>query len=143
MISTLLIANLIISILHSVKHIPQCIYMIKHRSADGVSMRYIQGELLLNILSAGVTFKMFLTLHHAVYLLPILLEKSVSFGMVIMMFCLKREYSNDQIQIMNESGEKDDWRSVESDEFGEEDDWRSVDSDELGEDDDWRSVDSE
>ncbi len=128
MISTLLIANLIISILHSVKHIPQCIYMIKHRSADGVSMRYIQGELILNILSAGVTFKMFLTLHHAVYLLPILFEKSVSFGMIIMMFYLKREYSNDQIQIMNESEEEDDWRSVESDELEEEDDWRSVES---------------
>jgi hypothetical protein len=88
------------------------------------------------MLSAGVTFKLFLTLHNAIYLLPILLEKSVSFGMIIVMFCLKREYSNDQIQIMNESGEEDDWRSVESDESGEEDDWRSVESDELGEEDD-------
>jgi hypothetical protein len=125
MISTLLVVNLIISVLHSVKHIPQCIYMIKNRNADGLSLRYIQGELLLNMLSVGVTFKLFLILHNAIYLLPILLEKSVSFGMIIVMFCLKCEYSNNEIQIMDDVC--DDWRSVESHEL-EEDDWRSVDS---------------
>ena len=105
MLSTLLIANIIISILHSIKHVPQCVHMIEHKNSDGLSMRYIQGEILLNVLSSWVTFKLFLTLHHAIYLIPVLLEKTTALTMIITMFYLKQKYSHDN---------DDDWRSVDS-----------------------------
>lgn len=121
MLSTLLFINIIISVLHSVKHVPQCLHMMEHENADGLSMRYIQGELVLNMLSSMVTFKMFLTLHHALYLLPVLIEKTFAFSMILTMYYLKEKYSDDFCE--------EDWCSVDS-EYSEEDDWCSVDSEE-------------
>ena len=129
MLSTILIINILISILHSIKHVPQCIHMIEHKNADGLSMQYIRGELLLNGLSSGVTFKLLCTLHHATYLLPILIEKILALSMIITMFYLKQKYSHNNTDIMdNLYG--DDWRSVDSEYIDESDgdDWRSVDS---------------
>lgn len=116
MLSTILIMNITISLLHAIKHVPQCIHMIEHKNADGLSMQYIRGELLLNGLSSAVTFKLLCSLHHATYLLPTLVEKVMSLSMIIAMFHLKNKYSHTQTETF------DDWRSVDSD------DWRSVDS---------------
>ena len=131
MLSTLLIANIIISILHSIKHVPQCMYMIEHKNSDGLSMRYIQGEILLNVLSSMVTFNLFCKLHHAIYLIPVLLEKTTALSMILTMFYLKRKYSHDKTDIIdNLCDDDDDWRSVDSEYIDESyDDWRSVDSD--------------
>ena len=119
MLSTILIMNITISLLHAIKHVPQCIHMIEHKNADGLSMQYIRGELLLNGLSSVVTFKLLCSLHHATYLLPTLVEKVTSLSMIIAMFHLKNKYSHSQIET------PDDWRSVDS---VDSDDWRSVDS---------------
>jgi hypothetical protein len=119
MLSTLLIVNIIISVLHSVKHVPQCLHMMEHENADGLSIRYIQGELLLNMLSSVVTFKMFVTIHNSFYLLPVLIEKTFAFSMIITMYYLKQKYTGDLCD--------DDWRSVDS-EYSDDDDWCSVDS---------------
>ena len=118
MLTTLLIINVIVSVLHSIKHIPQCMHMIENETSDGLSMRYIQGELFLNMLSTMTTFKLFITIHNSLYLLPILIEKSFAFCMIVVMFHLKNKYSNN---------DDDDWRSVESD-YSSDDDWRSVES---------------
>ena len=75
MLTTLLIVNVIISVLHSIKHIPQCMHMIENETSESVSMCYIQGELFLNMLSTITTFKLFITIHNSMYLLPILIEK--------------------------------------------------------------------
>jgi len=63
-------------------------YMIEHKNADGLSMRYIQGEILLNVLSSMVTFHLFCVLHHAIYLIPVLLEKTTALTMIVTMFYL-------------------------------------------------------
>ena len=105
MLSELLILNIIVSVLHSIKHIPQCIHMMNQKNGDGLSIQYIYGELLLNMVSTITTFKMFITIHNSIYLLPVLLEKSFAFGMIIMMFYIKKRY---------EYTEDDDWHSVES-----------------------------
>ena len=145
MLSTLLIVNIIISVLHSIKHVPQCMYMIEHKNADGLSMRYIQGEILLNVLSSMVTFHLFCVLHHAIYLIPVLLEKTTALTMIVTMFYLKKKYSHNDDDgwrsVDSDFNNEDDWRSVDS-EFNDEDDWRSVDGD-FNNEDDWRSVDSE
>jgi len=122
MLTTLLIANVIISVLHSIKHIPQCMHMIKNETSESLSMRYIQGELFLNMLSTMTTFKLFITIHNSMYLLPILVEKSFAFCMIIVMFHLKQKYSN------NDEEENGDWHSVESD-YSSDGDWHSVESD--------------
>lgn len=44
MLSTLLVLNIIVSLLHSVKHLPQCIHMSNRETGDGVSMQYIYME---------------------------------------------------------------------------------------------------
>lgn len=119
MLTTLLIINVIVSVLHSIKHIPQCMHMIENETSDGLSMRYIQGELFLNMLSTMTTFKLFITIHNSLYLLPILIEKSFAFCMIVVMFHLKNKYSNDD--------DDGDWNSVESD-YSSDDDWRSVES---------------
>ena len=93
-------------------------HMIENETSDGLSMRYIQGELFLNMLSTMTTFKLFITIHNSLYLLPILIEKSFAFCMIVVMFHLKNKYSNN---------DDDDWRSVESD-YSSDDDWRSVES---------------
>jgi len=120
MLSTLLTLNIVVSLLHSIKHVPQCIHMVRHENADGLSMQYIQGEMLLNLLSVIASFKIFLTLHHAFYLLPILIEKTVALNMICVMCYLKQKYSNSN----------DDWYSVDSidDNDDDDDDWYSVDS---------------
>jgi len=122
MLTTLLIANVIISVLHSIKHIPQCMHMIENETSEGLSMRYIQGELFLNILSTMTTFKLFITIHNSMYLLPILIEKSFAFCMIVVMFHLKLKYSNEDSD--EESEYNDTWKDVESDD----DDWHSVES---------------
>jgi len=122
MLTTLLIANVIISVLHSIKHIPQCMHMIENETSEGLSMRYIQGELFLNMLSTMTTFKLFITIHNSMYLLPILIEKSFAFCMIVVMFHLKLKYSNEDSD--EESEYNDTWKDVESDD----DDWHSVES---------------
>jgi hypothetical protein len=122
MLTTLLIANVIISVLHSIKHIPQCMHMIENETSESLSMRYIQGELFLNMLSTMTTFKLFITIHNSMYLLPILIEKSFAFCMIVVMFHLKLKYSNEDSD--DESEYNDTWKDVESDD----DDWHSVES---------------
>jgi hypothetical protein len=122
MLSTLLVLNIIVSFLHSIKHIPQCMHMIENETSESLSMRYIQGELFLNMLSTMTTFKLFITIHNSMYLLPILIEKSFAFCMIVVMFHLKLKYSNEDRD--DESEYNDTWKDVESDD----DDWHSVES---------------
>ena len=120
MLSTLLVLNIIVSLLHSLKHLPQCIHMYKIKSGDGISIQYIYGELLLNAISTMATFKMLISINNSLFLIPILLEKIFTFGMIIGMFCIKKKYEDID----------DDWHSVES-EYSDDDDWHSVESIDL------------
>lgn len=120
MLSTLLVLNIIVSFLHSVKHLPQCIHMSNRETGDGVSMQYIYGELLLNMISTITTFKMFVTIHNSIYLIPVLLEKTFAFGMIVAMLYIKKKYEDID----------DDWHSVES-EYSDDEYWHSVESIDL------------
>lgn len=97
-------------------------HMIENETSESLSMRYIQGELFLNMLSTMTTFKLFITIHNSMYLLPILIEKSFAFCMIVVMFHLKLKYSNEDRD--DESEYNDTWKDVESDD----DDWHSVES---------------
>ena len=121
MLSELLFLNTLVSVLHSIKHLPQCIHMINQKNGDGLSMQYIYGELLLNMISTITTFKMLVLIHNSIYLIPVLLEKILSTLMIFTMFYIKKKY---------EYTDEDDWHSVES-EYSDDDDWRSVESIDL------------
>jgi hypothetical protein len=121
MLTTLFVVNIIISILHPMKHIPQCLYMIQHENADGLSMIYIQGEMVLNTLTTMVSISLFLHLHHAIYLLPIIFEKIMSLSMIAWMMHLKQKYTSTN-QIDEYVCESD------SDSYSNYDDWHSVSS---------------
>ena len=121
MLSELLVLNTLVSVLHSIKHLPQCIHMINQKNGDGLSMQYIYGELLLNMISTITTFKMLVLIHNSIYLIPVLLEKILSTLMIFTMFYIKKKY---------EYTDEDDWHSVES-EYSDDDDWRSVESIDL------------
>ena len=121
MLSELLVLNTLVSVLHSIKHLPQCIHMINQKNGDGLSMQYIYGELLLNMVSTITTFKMLILIHNSIYLIPVLLEKILSTLMIFTMFYIKKKY---------EYTDEDDWHSVES-EYSDNEDWHSVESVEL------------
>ena len=88
-------------------------HMIENETSESVSMCYIQGELFLNMLSTITTFKLFITIHNSMYLLPILIEKSFAFCMIVVLFHLKQKYSNEDSD--EESEYNDTWKDVESD----------------------------
>ena len=92
MLSELLVLNTLVSVLHSIKHLPQCIHMINQKNGDGLSMQYIYGELLLNMVSTITTFKMLILIHNSIYLIPVLLEKILSTVIIFTMFYIKKKY---------------------------------------------------
>jgi len=104
------------------KHIPQCLYMIQHENADGLSMIYIQGELILNTFTTMVSISLFLHLHHAIYLLPIIFENTMSLSMIAWMMHLKQKYTS-----TNQTDEYDNSDS-NSDCDSNDGDWHSVSS---------------
>ena len=108
MISVILITNIIVSILHPLKYIPQCLHIIQRESADDISIRYIQGEILLNAISTSISVSMLLNVHNFMYFLPIICEKSLSLGMIIYIAYLKHLYSLNNIE------EDNIWNSVSS-----------------------------
>jgi hypothetical protein len=63
---------------------------------------------------------MFVTIHNSIYLIPVLLEKTFAFGMIIAMLYIKKKYEDID----------DDWHSVES-EYSDDEDWHSVESIDL------------
>ena len=95
--------------------------MINQKNGDGLSMQYIYGELLLNMVSTITTFKMLILIHNSIYLIPVLLEKILSTVIIFTMFYIKKKY---------EYTDEDDWHSVES-EYSDNEDWHSVESVEL------------
>lgn len=113
MLSTLFIINIILAVFHPLKHVPQCVHMIRHETADGLSMQYIRGELVLNTLTVAVSISMFMTKHHVIYLVPVIFEKIVSLSMIAYMGHLKQKYSHEESD--DEYDCDNDWHSVSSD----------------------------
>ena len=55
MLSVFIIINIVISIIHPLKYIPQCIHIIRRESVDDLSLSYIHSEVLLNLSSTSIT----------------------------------------------------------------------------------------
>lgn len=120
MISLLLIINIIISIIHPLKYLPQIIHIIETESVDDISMCYLNIETLLNILTLIIFIKITLGSNNLIYFIPNIGEKILSLVMILYLSYLKNKFTNNQ-NIENELSIEDTsddiyntWRSVES-----------------------------
>lgn len=117
MLSIILITNIIVSILHPLKYIPQCLHIIQRESADDISLQYIHGEILLNAISTTISINMLFNVHNFVYFLPIICEKSLSLGMILYIAYLKHTFQLNNTDVWNSVSSIDDydnWSNVSS-----------------------------
>ena len=98
----ILILNIINSIIHPIKHIPQIIHTLKRKSADDLSCSNIICELILNILSVITFLLMYFYVHKKILFIPIIIEKLSSTIFIITIFYLKKKYTNTEKFTYNE-----------------------------------------
>ena len=91
--SLILLLNIINSILHPIKHIPQIIHTLKTKSVNDLSLMNIICELGLNLLSVTSFLLMFFCMKHKIFFIPIIIEKFSSTIFITTIFYLKRKYS--------------------------------------------------
>ena len=89
-ISTLLlIINVIISILHPIKHIPQILHTINTKRVEDLSKTNIICELSLNILSLSSCILVYFYMGKQLFFLPIIIEKGSSTVFICIIYILK------------------------------------------------------
>ncbi len=102
-LSTLiLLLNIINSILHPIKHIPQIIHTLKTKSVNDLSLMNIICELGLNLLSVICFLLMYFCMEHKIFFIPIIIEKLSSTIFISTIFYLKKKYTNTQQIAYNE-----------------------------------------
>lgn len=93
-ISTLLlIINVIISILHPIKHIPQILHTINTKRVEDLSKTNIICELSLNILSLSSCILVYFYMGKQLFFLPIIIEKGSSTLFICIIYILKIKYT--------------------------------------------------
>ena len=90
----ILLLNIINSILHPIKHIPQIIHTLKTKSVNDLSLMNIICELALNLLSVISFLLMYFCMKHKIIFIPIIIEKISSTIFISTIFYLKRKYTN-------------------------------------------------
>jgi hypothetical protein len=93
MVSIILILNILISIIHPLKYIPQIIHINESQSVNDLSLYYLQGETVLNILSMIICIDMTLHIDKLIYFFPIIFEKLLSLIMILYITYLKKKFS--------------------------------------------------
>ena len=96
MISIFILVNIIISIMHPLKYIPQIIHINRRESVEDISLHYIGSEVTLNCLSTSLTLKMILETHNFIYFLPIFCEKTITLGVILYILYLKKFYTTNE-----------------------------------------------
>ena len=93
-ISTLLlIMNIVISIMHPIKHIPQIIHTLNTKRADDLSKENILCELGINILSLSSCVLAYYHIGEQAFLLPVVIEKASSTLFICYIYHLKTKYT--------------------------------------------------
>lgn len=65
-------------------------------------MHYIGSEVTLNCLSTSLTLKMIFETHNFIYFLPIFCEKTITLGVILYIFYLKKLYSTNESLTWND-----------------------------------------
>ena len=92
--SIILLLNIINSIIHPIKHIPQIIHTIQRKCVDDLSLMNIVCELIFNLSSITSFLLIYFYMGKNTFLIPIVIEKFSSFIFITTIFYLKKKYSN-------------------------------------------------
>lgn len=96
MISVFIIVNIIISIMHPLKYVPQIMHINRRESVEDISLHYVGSEVILNCLSTSLTLKMILETHNFIYFLPIFCEKTITLVIILYILYLKKIYTTNE-----------------------------------------------
>tara|TARA_A100001015_G_scaffold258235_1_gene301367 strand:- start:8954 stop:9289 length:336 start_codon:yes stop_codon:yes gene_type:complete len=110
--------------MHPLKYIPQITHINRRQSVEDISLNYVLCEIMENLISTSLTFKMILDTHEFVYFIPIFSEKIITFTIILHILYLKKKLSTNEDNILqdvslNESSDIDinnTWTDVLSDE---------------------------
>jgi hypothetical protein len=91
--SILLILNIIISVIHPIKHIPQIVHTMKTKKVDDLSKANIICEFVLNILSLTSSILVYFYIGKQPFFLPIVIEKASSTIFITVIYTLKKKYT--------------------------------------------------
>ena len=116
MISIFFIINILVSIMHPLKYIPQISHINNRQSTEDISLNYVLGEVIENIISTSLTLKMIFDTHEFVYFIPLFSEKVFTFTIILYILYLKNKFSNNNIEdSLDESSDLDidcTWKDV-------------------------------
>ena len=124
MISIFFIINILISVMHPLKYIPQIIHINRRQSVEDISLHYVLSEVIENLISTSLTLKMILCTHEFAYFVPIFSEKIITFTIILYILYLKNKFSTKEDNMLqdvslNESSDieiNNTWTDVLSDE---------------------------
>ena len=107
-----LILNIILSILHPIKHIPQILHTVSTKKANDLSKLNILCEFILNIMSLTSCILVYVFMGKQKFFLPILIEKASSTIFIITIYILKIKYTTDQEETTIEERYPLNYRSI-------------------------------
>ncbi len=124
MISIFFIINILISVMHPLKYIPQITHINRRQSVEDISLHYVLSEVIENLISTSLTLKMILGTHEFAYFVPIFSEKIITFTIILYILYLKNKFSTKEDNMLqdvslNESSDieiNNTWTDVLSDE---------------------------
>jgi len=89
----LLLLNILISILHPVKHIPQILHTLNTRRVEDLSKTNIICELGINLLSVSSCVLVYIYMGKKPFFIPVLVEKLSSTILIATIYYLKDKYT--------------------------------------------------
>ena len=89
----LLLLNIIISILHPIKHIPQILHTINTKKVEDLSKTNILCELGINLMSVSSCILVYIYMGRKPFFIPILVEKLSSTILIGTIYYLKDKYT--------------------------------------------------
>jgi hypothetical protein len=102
----LLLLNILISVLHPIKHIPQILHTLHTRSVEDLSKTNILCELGINLMSVSSCVLVYIYMGKKPFFIPVLVEKLSSTILIGTIYHLKDKYtigpvSYEEIQPIN------------------------------------------
>ena len=124
MIPIFFIINILVSIMHPLKYIPQITHINRRQSVEDISLNYVLCEAMENLISTTLTLKMILDTHEFAYFVPLFSEKIITFTIILYILYLKKKLSTNEDSMLqdmslNESSDieiNNTWTDVLSDE---------------------------
>lgn len=124
MIPIFFIINILVSIMHPLKYVPQIYHIHNRQSVGDISLNYVLCEMMENLISTTFTLKMILDTHEFAYFVPLFSEKVITFTIILYILYLKKKMSTNEDSMLqdaslNESSDieiNNTWTDVLSDE---------------------------